>query len=491
MAERRTLVENPTGNGQRGGQTSPPDRQPLPTEVLGVSGLIQFSGRVQEEFLKDLDNERGRKVYREMSDNDPIVGAILFAIDMLMRQVEWRIDPADGTDEALDVAEFIESCLTDMSFSWNDTLSSILSMLPFGWSYTELVYKVRGGPDLKDPRKRSQFSDGKIGWRKIDLRPQDSLHRWEFDGDGGVQGMWQAAPPDYTPTFIPIEKSLLFRTRSFKNNPEGRSVLRNAYRPWFMKKRIEEIEAIGIERDLAGLPVAWVPPTMLSQTASPEEVASLAAIKQLVSTIKRDEQEGVIFPLAYDGAGNKRFDLTLLSTGGRREFDTDSIIDRYDQRIAMTTLSDFILLGHENVGSFALGSSKVDMFSVALGAWLDEVVSVFNRYGIPRLLELNNIDLELQPVLSHADVKRIDLTQLGAYITSLAGAGMPLFPDRRLEDHLRDMANFPQHDPADEVDIGGTQQQLPGMPPPQLASDDQLLVPQGSNVPPQLAAQGG
>jgi hypothetical protein len=466
----RVVAENPLATSA--GQMPLPDNVPLPTDTIGASGLIQYSGRISEEFLKDLDNEKGRRVFREMSDNDPVIGAILFSIDMLMRQVEWRIDPADGSDEAFDVAEFVESALTDMSFSWNDTLSSILSMLPFGWSYCELIYKVRGGPDEDDPRKRSQFTDGKIGWRQIALRPQDSLFRWEFEADGGIQGMWQSAPPDYTPKFIPIEKSLLFRTRSFKNNPEGRSILRNAYRPWFMKKRIEEIEAIGIERDLAGLPVAWVPSTMMMDTASADEQAALAAMKNMVASIKRDEQDGVIWPLAYDSNGNKRFDLTLLSTGSRRQFDTNQIIGRYEQRIAMTALADFILLGHENVGSFALGSTKVDMFSVALGAWLDEVVSVFNRYALPRLMELNNIDLELQPVLSHADVKRIDLVQLGAYITALAGAGMPLFPDQRLEDHLRDMANFPQHDPSDEVDIGGQEmaqqpedgQQVPGQP---------------------------
>jgi hypothetical protein len=36
-------------------------------------------------------------------------------------------------------------------------------------------------------------------------------------------------------------------------------MLRTAYRPWFMKKRLEEFESIGIERDLAGLPIMWLP----------------------------------------------------------------------------------------------------------------------------------------------------------------------------------------------------------------------------------------
>ena len=62
----------------------------------------------------------------------------------------------------------------------------------------------------------------------------------------------QLAPPSYKQVVIPMEKCLLFRTQTHKNNPEGRSILRNAYRSWYFKKRIEEIEGVGIERDLAG-----------------------------------------------------------------------------------------------------------------------------------------------------------------------------------------------------------------------------------------------
>lgn len=35
--------------------------------------------------------------------------------------------------------------------------------------------------------------------------------------------------------------------------------MRNAYRSWYFKRRIQEVEGIGIERDLAGLPVMYAP----------------------------------------------------------------------------------------------------------------------------------------------------------------------------------------------------------------------------------------
>lgn len=377
-----------------------------------------------------------------MRDNDPIVGSVLFAIEMLIRKVKWRVQPYSDEERDIEKSDFVKSCMDDMSHTWNNTITEILSMLVFGWSYHEIVYKRRLGRN-DDPAKRSKFNDGLIGWRKLAIRSQETLYKWEFDEGGGIKAMIQQPPPKYRMRRIPIEKALLFRTTSRKNNPEGRSVLRNAYRPWFFKKNIQEIEGIGIERDLAGLPVAWIPPELLDDNASKEEKQVLQEIKNIVKNIRRDEQEGVVFPLAYDEDNNKMYDLELLSSGGQRQFDTDKIIARYDQRIAMTVLADFILLGHERVGSNALSEDKTDLFSTAISAWLDNITQVFNRYAIPRLFKVNGFDMERLPKLTYGDIEEVDLETLSDYINTLSGAGMPLFPDSELESYLKEIANLP------------------------------------------------
>ena len=201
---------------------------------LGSTGLRRSGGTVYEEFLTTLRGIRGARIYREMADNDPTVGSMLFAIEKVITRLEWRIDPytddsADGeiTPEDKEIAAFIDSCLHDMSDSWDSTLSQMLSMLVFGYSYHEIVYKYRKG-DVKDPTRKSKHDDGKIGWRKLPIRAQETLFRWEIDEDGGIQAMVQVDPSTGGTHIIPIEKALLFRTTTQKNNPEGRSILRNA-----------------------------------------------------------------------------------------------------------------------------------------------------------------------------------------------------------------------------------------------------------------------
>lgn len=402
---------------------------------VGYSGLNQFAGTLREEFLTELRGKAGMRVYREMRDNDPLIGAILFSVGMLIRQASWTVIPYSEDESDEEVAEFIDGCRDDMSMTWSDVLSEIMTMLTFGWSWLELVYKKRNGYN-RDDTLSSRFTDGRIGWRKLPLRAQETLDKWEFDDTGGTIAMHQLTPDGKTAR-IPLEKSLLFRTESTKNNPEGRSILRNSYRPWYFKKRIEEIEGIGIERDLAGLPVLQ-PPEGLDIWNPSDQVAVRyrTEAETLIRNIRRDEQEGVLLPFGWE--------LTLLTTGGRRNFDTSAIIERYNNTMAMTTMADFIVLGHNNrYGSFALAGSKTHMFGMAIGGWLDMIADVFNRYAIPRLLAINGLDISKPPKLQHGDVEVPDLNELSNYIERMARAGFKLFPNPVLEKHLLRVGSMP------------------------------------------------
>ncbi len=409
---------------------------------IGVTGLKRFGGVVHEEFLRELQGPRGMKIYEEMSKNDAVIGGLLFAFEYLGRQVSWSVKPASQDKKDIELADFVWGALNDMSFSWTETIAEIFSMLSFGWTWMELVFKRRQG-DSTNPERRSRFDDNKIGWRKWSIRSQDSLFRWIFDEDGGIQAMEQVAGPDFKPRTIPIRKSLLFRTTTHKNNPEGFSMLRRAYRSWFFKKRIQEIEGIGIERDLAGLPQILPPEGYdLFNPNDPNAVTMLNRAERLVRNIRRDEQEGIVLPHGWE--------IKLLSTGGRRQFDTNAIIGRYDSRIAMSVLGDFILLGHEKVGSFALADSKTHLFAVALGSFLDSIAEVINSHAIPQLLRFNGQDTAFPPVLEHGDVETPDLVGISDFITKLSTAGIDL-SDPAMEDHLRQVANFPDKPEEDEA----------------------------------------
>lgn len=410
----------------------------MSVKEYGRIGQKRWEGQFAEEFLPELSGMNGIRVYREMSDNDDTIGAILFAIKMVVRQVKWHVEPGGSSPADREAAEFVESCMDDMQITWTDLISEILSFLIYGWSFHEIVYKRRCGKS-RTRQTSSKYSDGLIGWQKIPPRAQDTLFRWEYDDKDNLLGMTQQPPPDYGFLTIPIQKAMLFRTESAKDNPEGRSILRNAYRSWYFKRRIQEIEAIGIERDLAGLPVIYGPPDLdLWDNDDPEMAKTYAALVTMVKNIRRNESEGLVLPDGYKAE--------LLSTGGARQFDTNTIINRYDTKMAQTVLADFIMLGHEKTGSFALSSDKTQLFSSALAAFLDVICETFSNQGIPSLIDINGSHfsgITDYPKLAHGDVDKRDITKLSAYLKDLVGVGI-LIPDEALEDYVRDAANLPE-----------------------------------------------
>lgn len=411
---------------------------------FGATGLPHYAGQIYDEILRDLQGGRWDCIVRQMAENDPVIAATLYAIEMLARQVSWTLAPADESSAAGREAEFFKGALLeDQSISWQDTLAEILSLIPWGWSFFEIVYKERQG-EGRDPRRRSKFADGRIGWRKFAIRAQETRIRWEFDEGGGVQALTQNPPPDYGERTIPIEKALLFRATSRKSSPEGRSLIRSAYVPWFFRTRLERLEGIGVERDLAGLPVAHVPAALLSSQKA-EDAAVVTSIRQLVSNIRRDEQEGIVWPSAYDPNGNQLYRLELLSTGGARQHNTGQIIDRYKRDTLMCLLADFLLLGHGDRGSFALGESRGNLFARAVNALLDAICGTINDYAIPRLGALNAIPSALLPRLEHGPVEQVTLKDLIEYVSKLADIGAVGFPteDGVLETYLLEQANLP------------------------------------------------
>ena len=461
-----------TGYGNRAGAGNVPSNADVadedvprasPYAELGVSGLKRWSGYVEEEFLPALRGRKAVQIFKEMSENDAIVGSLLFSIDMLIRAVDWHVQPASSAEPDQLAAQFVESCMEDMSHTWDEMISEILSMLVFGWSWHEVVYKKRAGTN-RNQELNSSYDDGLIGWRKIPIRAQETWLQWVFDDSGETVALVQLAPPTYARTVIPRSKSLLFRFSTVKNNPEGRSILRNAYRSWYFKKRLEEFEAIGVERDLAGLPVAYIPADYLNAKPDTPQYKIVDAFRRMVRSVRRDEQEGVIMPMAYDeDTKQPLYKFELMTSGGARQFDTNAIIERYEQRILMTVLADFIMVGHQDTGSYALHVDKTGIFRSALNAIVKSIADVFNRTEIPRLFALNGWSIESLPKLMPTDVDPPDLAQLGAFVQQMSAAGMTFFPDQDLEAFLRTTAKLPPVSPEVQAERDQQAQQQQAM----------------------------
>jgi|SRR3990167_2887701 len=425
-----------------------------------VSALIRHGGDVAEDYLRELNGYRAVQLYKEMGNN-PIVAATLSAMKMTLRRVKW-FAVSENDKQSTEAKDFLDQCMHDMSLSWSDFIDQGMSMLQYGFAPFESVYKIRRGPGLRPgPRTpRSRYSDGRIGWKKFAFIGQDTLaqgNAWIFDEkDGSLRGLNQRPP--IGGTFIsqsvipiPIEKMILFRTTTERDNPEGRSVLRAMYSSWYYAKNLEEIEAIATERMGAGFPTFYLGDDVSKGNTSDAEIQEY---RRMGRNIRIDEQMSLVIPHKKMGTGNSQNDNGVLfeftAPPMRSAVDFGAIIQRHEKRMAMVGLAQFIHLGMDQQGSQALATVTTDFFQLAVAAWADSIKDTINRFLVDPLFMLNpEFGVEDHPIVDHSDISTPDLKVVGDYINKTVGAQV-ITPDDKLEESVRRIAGFPSKDEASE-----------------------------------------
>ncbi len=413
--------------------------------ILGVAGENTHNGQIRsDEFLSELRGKRAIKKWKEMRENDSTIGAVMYAVEQILRDVDLSVKPADDSEAAKREADFVESVLEDMEHTLDDHVSESLSFLSYGFSWFEVVYKRRNGKDTQNPKKRSKFNDGRIGVRKIASRAPWTVSRFDVDTKTGeILGMYQDGS-----NYIPSRKSLYYRTTSINNDPSGRPIIRNAYTSYEYLNNLQAIEAIAVERELAGIPMARVPAEYLSADATVAQRGFISELQSILRDVKFNEQGYIIVPSdTYPGKDGeptsiRMVDVELMSSQGNRNIDIDPIVRRYQHDIARSVLSEFLMLGSQG-GSYALSKSKTDLFLRALESYIQTIVDVLNKQLVERLWELNGLNYDLMPKIVAGDVAPHDLKELGSYLRNLNGADINLASQPDIVDALLDNAELP------------------------------------------------
>lgn len=409
---------------------------------LGTTGLKFANNHLYEdESVPDLRFPYSIYTFERMR-TDPIISGTMFVIKQFIRKVEWSVKPKGGlnaTQDAKDKAEIIEDALFNgMERSFDQVISDICSFIDDGFAFFEPSYKV---------------DDGLILWKDIPARHATSLKGFKFDNRGRLKAIEQfqfsgqggITLTDTTVT-IPTSRLLHFRTDSEKNNPLGRSVLKNAYKAWYFKTKLEEHEAIGVEREMNGLPLIKMPVGYFNATQedNPEMASIFQEMVRMGQNARNNEQACVVIPSdTHDESTTPMFSFELISSNGTRSLDTSKIIERYDFRIAQSLISDFMLMGSTSTGSFALSDNKLGSFVRSLEAYLEIIAEQFNRVAIPKIYEMNGWDLKDKCELTHMPIGSASIAELGKYLADIKHL---ITPDEALENALRTRADLPEKD---------------------------------------------
>lgn len=432
-----------------------------PTSPVLVSGLSIWRGTVTEEYLAELKPwSRAYKIYREMSD-DPVIGTLAESIKVPLLDAKMTVEPASPADADIEAAEWLEAnTIFNERFSWKQHVEEAFSFLNYGWFICDKVLE-------KDPE------DGRL-WL-ADLIPigHDTLLRWgSLDPHGNVTSFVQQAitekridangnvlSPGPTIREAPLDRLLHFTFRGSKRNPEGRSLFRALYRPWYFAKNLEVVEAIGAERDVGNVPLIILGEGYYTDTQIQE-------IKDAASGLRMDEAAYMILPNGTDarpfGAGGKVYDVR-------------TIIRDYHHLIRQRFFMDFVSLGSEQVGTQALAKEVTSFFSLALGAvqammvetWTRQLVTWLFRWNINTFPDITGL-----PTIKWSRPGKINVQGVAQAASSLVSSGLLTITDST-EDYFREQFEFPP--------ISDEERQM---------AEEQSLAAQQQFVNPQVGGRG-
>lgn len=397
------------------------------TAELGTLGL-SLDAPVGSDMAvpSDLRGAKALKTFKQM-ESDPTIGSFLYFLQMTFRSKEWLIESHDGSSAGGADADFVTETLKGMSSPFSSVVSEALRMAVYGFSLFEIVYKI---------------DNGKVVWRKFAPRAQVSIEGWDSDNEGGLKSAQQTNADGYNTTTLPIEKLLLFRPEVTLANAWGKSLLIPAYEPWYLKRKMAQVMAVGIERDLAGIPIVKIPAKYLLSTASQEDKNFRTSIESAAKRLRRNQSEYMMIPSTRDSSGHPAFEIELLKSAGSRQYDLPALLQDKKVEILMTLLSDFLILGHGSVGTYALGVSKSDLLLSSLEGLAKAITDVVNAFAIPRLMALNGNTSKELPKMVTPKFTHLDLTTLTNF---LRGAGINI-DDPETQNHLRRRAELPERD---------------------------------------------
>ncbi len=361
-------------------------------------------------------------LYDRMRREDAQTASVLRAVTLPVRRTSWRIEAAGSRPE---VARFVAEDLglplvgeqpapvarTRDRFSWAEHLELALLMLPFGHSFFEQLYRYDDA--------------GRARLRKLAWRPPRTIAKVNVAPDGGLESIEQHARSGTfrAERLIPVSQLVAYVHGREGGNWLGSSLLRPAYKHWMIKDMLLRVQAQTIERNGMGVPLYKDHPGGDENT--------LAKGLAMAQGWRSGEVSGGAIA---DGA-----DLVLRGVEGTLP-DATPAIRYHDEQIARAVLAHFLNLGTQT-GSWALGTTFADFFTLSLQTLAQQVADVATQHIVEDLVDLNFGETEPAPRVAFEEIGSRQAATAQA-IKMLTDAGV-LLPNRELEEAVRQQFGLP------------------------------------------------
>lgn len=420
---------------------------------VGVSSTVVQSGYiVDREKNINLNGNRKYSYYEDLLSNISIIASSVRLYADLMAKSEWKCEPIDDSEEAKKYAELLQGILFDQQQSWESTVKSAGLYIFWGFALLEMTAKRR--------------EDGLVGFQSIEFRPCRTITRWDVTPQGNVENVIQTNPLSGQEIVIPRSKTVYLVDNLLTDSPSGEGMFRAMSETAARLKEIQVSEKIGVDRDMAGLPVGRAPLAALDQAVANGDITeeqkrvAVQGLESIVTLVKRGERTGIILDSkTYDSVsdtsrnatGVNQWDLSLLQSSTSSLDSVDKIIRRLNMELARIAGTEILLLGSDGSGSLALSKDKSSSLMLRINGTLKDVAGQFNRDMVSWIWALNAFPEEMKPTLKVSEISQRDVEELAGTIRELSTAGLVLNREDEAARELYSLMGLTPLDPALEV----------------------------------------
>jgi len=378
---------------------------------LGGTGTVITGGIISDnDYNSDLTGINGIDIYDQMRKGDATVRATLLSMKLPIISSNWTVEPASEDEQDQEIAEFVDKNLfEDLDMSWPEFLRQALLYLDYGRMVFEKVYTTN--------------VYGQIVLKKLAPRLPQTIYAWE--ADPGVPGIHQIMPTGGEAK-IPMEKLLVLVNEKEGDNWEGISILRSAYKSWYMKDAFYKIDGIAHERQGVGIPYAVVP--------DGASATDQAEAEEWLKNLRANEQARLKYKKGWE------FGFLDAKAGSNRQI--MPAIAHHDRQISKNTLAQFLELGATSSGSRSLSEDQSELFLLSLKAVARYIADTITNQVIKQLVDMN-FYVEKYPYLKFSNIDKTDVNMLSTALQRITQSGMLTY-DPGLERHIRNEMGLPE-----------------------------------------------
>lgn len=401
----------------------------------GYTGTEYYSGYFSEEENQEWRDERRVQIVEEMRSTDGAVQGVLTAVKTPILGAKLEITPYSNDPKDIEICEEVKYQLKNMPYrTFDEFLREACTYFDFGHSVFEKIWGIR--------------KDGKIYLKDLAPRTQSSILQWQtIDKQAGITQRKrsdmiyepdEANNKDKTEFSIPLRKLLIFTNDKEGDDLTGRSVLRSAYKHYKYKSGIYRVSAVGIEKTAVGVPTGILP-----EGVTPDSEA-YQSFEEALQNVRANEKTYMLLPYGYD------FKFTT-SSGGSLGTAVKDMIDHHDRMITMCVLAEFLMLGQNSTGSYALSQDKSNFFLMHVEQKANYIANQIVRYVIKDIVDYNYTGVEGYPSAQFTSFGRVDMKVLSEVFKVLIETGIVNIMNEAERSHARSMFNLPEIEQEDDV----------------------------------------